>query len=254
MIIIYKCIQIYGASQITKKAWVFKMANCKQCGADLNGAKFCPNCGASATGEMTAQQVAYAGGDTRQRSLAEMERMRSYFGAKKQWYDDFDTVSAEVEERSARTYGGWIWATVIAALIGIFKGAFFFYIAAVACVVLFVVCTKKNKTALTAATHKQEKIANKLQAYYDEYGYCPIGFEYTKPSTLEVLYDYIRKGRASNPGDAINIYLADEDRTKMLKLQEEATEAAKQTAKNTKKAAKQAKRAAGYSSASFWFK
>lgn len=231
------------------------MANCKQCGADLNGAKFCPNCGASANGEMATQQAAPVGADTRQRSLAEMDRMRSYFGAKKQDYDDFHAVSAEIEERSDRTYGGWIGAAVIAALIGIFfKGGFLFFLAAAACVALSVVLSKKNKTELAAAVLKQEEIANRLQTYYDEYGYCSIGFEYTEPSILEVLYDYIRKGRASNPGDAINIYLADVDRAEMLKLQAEATEAAKETAANTKKAAKQSRRAAGYSAASFWLK
>ena len=233
------------------------MANCKHCGADLNGAKFCPNCGAPANGEVVAQQGYVGvpiGADTRQRSLADMEHMLNYFGAKKQWYDDFDAVSAEVQERSARSYGGWIAAAVISVLIGIFSEAFFFYIAAVAFVALFILLKKKNKEKLAIATERQDKIGQKLQAYYEDYGYCSVGLEYTKPSTLKALYELVRKGRASTPGDAINIYLADLEQAEMHRLQEEATAAAKETAKNTKKAAKQAKRAANYSSANFWFK
>ena len=119
---------------------------------------------------------------------------------------------------------------------------------------LSILLKKKNKTALAAATAKQENIYKKLTDYYEDYGYCSVGMEYTKPATLEILYDLIRKGRATTPGDAINIYLADLEQAEMRRLQEEATAAAKETAKNTKQAAKSAKKAARYSSASFWFK
>ena len=230
------------------------MTKCNQCGMDLNGAKFCPNCGTSVNGEMALQYGVPMGSDSRQRSLAEMERMIKYFGAKKQWYDDFDIVSAEVSERSARSYGGWIGAAVISVVIGIFSEAFFFYIAAAAFIALSVLLNKKNKEKLNAATDRQNKIEKKLQAYYEEYGYCSVGMEYTKPATLKALYDLIRKGRASTSGDAINIYLADKQQEEMMRLQKEATDAAIKTERNTKKAAKSARKAARYSSASFWFK
>ena len=232
------------------------MANCKKCGVDLNGAKFCPNCGISSVGDFSQQGYAEVpmGADARQRSLADMEHMLSYFGEKKQWYDDFETVSKEVEDRSTRSYGTWIVAAVVSVLIGAFTEAFFFYIAAVAFIALFILLKKKNKAALAVATNTQETIQQDLTAYYNDYGYCSVGLEYTKPSTLQTLYELIRKGRASTPGDAINIYLADQEAAEIRRLQEEATRAAKETAKNTKKAAKSAKKAARYSSANFWFK
>lgn len=233
------------------------MEFCKNCGAALNGANFCANCGTSAKGEMMAQQ-GYMNmqmtADPRQRSLADMEQMISYFGAKKKWYDDYDMISKEVEDRSSRSYGGWIGAAVISALLGIFNGAIFFYIAAVAFIALFILLKKKNKAALAVATSRQENLHKKLTEYYESYGYCSVGMEYTKPDTLNVLHDLIRKGRANTPGEAINVHLADKAQEEMRRLQEEATEAAKETARNTKKAAKQARRAAGYASASFWFK
>lgn len=239
------------------------MKTCKNCGCELNGAKFCPNCGASISGEMPAATYASVpvGADVRQRSIADMQHMISYFGAKEAQYNEFDKVSEEVQDRSTRGFGGWIVASIISALIGIFSEAFFFYIAAAAMVAGFIFFRRQNKQKLAAATARQEALSNELQEHYDAYGYCSIGFEYTAPATLATLYDYIRKGRVTTPGDAINCYLADLDAKKMMELQEQATlaaqesaEYAKQTAKNSKKAARSARTAAAFSGASFFFK
>lgn len=232
------------------------MAFCKQCGSDLSGAKFCPNCGASADGEMVAASYAGVpvGADVRQRSIADMQHMISYFSAKQEQYDQFEKVSEEVMDRSTRSFGGWIGAAIISLLIGIFSEAAFFYVLAVAFVAGFILFKKQNKDKLAIVTARQTELKNELEKHYEEYGYCSVGFEYTRPSTLEALYDLIRKGRVTTPGDAINTYLADKQQEEILRLQQEATDAAKETAKNTKKAAKQAKRAANYAGASFWFK
>ncbi len=239
------------------------MMTCKNCGSELGNAKFCPNCGASISGEMPAATYAGVpvGADVRQRSIADMQHMISYFGAKEAQYAEFDKVSEEVQDRSSRGFGGWIVASIVSLLIGIFSEAFFFYIAAAAMVAGFIFFRKQNKNKLAIATARQEELANELQDHYDAYGYCSIGFEYTAPATLATLYDYIRKGRVTTPGDAINQYLADLDSKRMMELQEQATQAAqesaeyaKQTAKNTKKIARTSRKGAIYSGASFWFK
>ena len=227
------------------------MAFCKHCGSDLNGAKFCPNCGTSVEGEAAPVAV---GADVRQRSIADMQHMISYFGAKKAQYDEFESVSTEVADRSSRGFGGWIVGAIICVAIALFSKAFFFYIVAAGCIAGFVFFRKKNKEKLAVANARQVELQKELEQHYEAYGYCSVGFEYTRPSTLEALYDLIRKGRVTTPGDAINTYLADRQQEEMLRLQQEATEAAKETAKNSKKAAKSAKKAAGYASASFWFK
>ncbi len=231
------------------------MAFCKQCGADLNGAKFCPSCGTAADGEVAVQQAhAPVGADVRQRSMADMEHMMKYFGAKQAQYDEFDAVCAEVEDRSSRGFGGWIVAAVISVLIGIFAVAGFFFVVAAGCIALYIVLKKKNKEKLAVATARRDELGEELAQYYADYGYCAVGLEYTKPSTLNALYELIRKGRTNTPGDAINIYLADQRDAEMLQLQREATEAAKETAIEAKKTRKAARRAASYSTASFWLK
>lgn len=224
------------------------MAFCKECGTDLAGAKFCPNCGASAEGLVSQANVgAPVGADVRQRSMADMEHMLGYFGAKEAQYDEFEKVSAEVADRSSRSFAGWIIAAVISLLIGIFATAPFFFVVVALCIVGFIFFKKQNKEKLAVATARQEELHAELEKHFKDYGYCAVGFQYTKPATLRILYELIEEGRVTNPGDAINVYKADLAQTEMLRLQQEAADAAKETAKNSKKAAR-------YASANFWFK
>lgn len=226
------------------------MATCKQCGTELNGARFCPGCGASADGARPAQGE-YR--DERQRCLMDFENMRTYFGAKAQEYADLDAATAEVEARSANSFMGWIIGAVLSAIVAIFVNPIFLLVVA-GCIALFVVKRKKNKELLQAAKARQDGLTKMITEYYHAYGYCPIGMEYTKPDTLDVLYGYVSSGRATTPMEAINTYVVDKQQEEIKILQEQVAEAARKTAENTKKAAKQAKKAARYSSAGFWLK
>lgn len=211
------------------------MAFCKQCGADLNGANFCAGCGTPADGNVAVQQAAPAM-DPRQASLAEMEKMVNYFGAKADVYRECDAVAAEVKERSERTFLGWIGAAVLCVIIGLFSKAIFFYIAAVPFVVGYVLKRKKNKEKLAVATAHYDKLSNELEQLFVNYGYCPIGQEYTHPDILGILYDLVRKGRATTPGDAVNRYLDDLDKEEQQRKLGEIAESTKQAAKTAKDA------------------
>lgn len=229
------------------------MAFCKQCGADLNGANFCASCGTPADGNVVTRQTTPVA-DPRQASLAEMEKMMNYFGAKSDVYAAFDAASAEVTTLSERSFFGWIAAAIISLIIGIFSKAIFFYIIIVPFVALFVLQKIKNKKKLEAATIRLGEISAELEELYAGYGYCQIGQEYTRPEILREIHDVIRKGRACSVGDAINLYLKDLESAEMLRLQAEATEAAKETARHTKSVARTSRKAAIYSGANFFFK
>lgn len=206
----------------------------------MGDARFCPNCGAGVDGPAAPVM------DVRQRSINEMENMRAYFGVKAAEYDALDAVTAEVNERSAKSFAGYIIGAVISVIIALF-GAAFFWVVAVLCVAGFILFKKSNKDKLTAALARQAALTEELETYYKDYGYCPVGFEYTSPAMLEALYEMIRKGRASNPADAINLLLDDLRQEEMQKTLEETKKAAEETAKQSRKAAR-------YSSANFWFK
>lgn len=224
------------------------MAFCKQCGADLNGAKFCPNCGSPVEDNGATPM------NQRQRSMAEMERMMQYFGQKKQQYDEFEKVTKEVADRSAESFVGGIILAVICAAIGYFSKKYFWFVGVPLFLLMYFVKTNKNKKALAIAVDRRNALGEELQAHFDAYGYAPVGFEYTRPQTLAAIYDIIRKGRASTAEDAINLYLNDQHQEKMLQLQKETAAAAKESAAAAKEAAKNSGKTATYTAIDFWFR
>ncbi len=227
------------------------MAFCKNCGTDMGDAHFCPGCGTPVEGASAPSAPVM---DVRQRSLQDMENMRAYFGKKAAQYDEFAAVNAEVAERSAKGFGGYIVAAVISVVLALLLKAVFFWFVAALCVGGFILFKKKNADKLAVVAARQAELSTELETYYKDYGYCPIGFEYTSPAMLESLHEMIRKGRASNPSDAINLLLDDLRKEEELEQLKATRAAAEETAKNTKTAAKAAKKSARYSAASFWFK
>ena len=219
------------------------MAFCKNCGTDMGEARFCPSCGTAVDGAVAPAAPVM---DVRQRSLQDMENMTAYFGAKAAQYDELDAVNAEVAERSAKSFGGYIVAAVISAVIALF-GVPFFWVVAVLAVVGFVLFKKKNADKLAVVSARQAELTQELETYYKDYGYCPVGFEYTSPAMLGALHEMIRKGRATNPGDAINLLLDDLRKEEELAEIKATRAAAEETAKQTKKNAR-------YSAANFWLK
>lgn len=220
------------------------MAFCKQCGADLNGANFCASCGTPADGNVVAPQVA---ADPRQQTLVEMNRMKVYFGTKTDLYKQYDTVAAEVKERTEKSFAGWIIASVLCLIIGMLSKAVFFYIVIVPFIAFYILLKKKNKEKLAEASALLDKLGAELAQFYADYGYCPIGLEYTHPDILPRLCDYVNKGRANTLTDAINRMIEDDDRA-----QAEADR--KEMIRQNAEIAKQTKKASRYAAASFWLK
>lgn len=56
---------------------------------------------------------------------------------------------------------------------------------------------------------KIENLENDLIDYYNAYGYCPLGYEYSKPEIIHILADYVRKGRADTTKEALEIMFKD---------------------------------------------
>ncbi len=218
------------------------MGFCRQCGADLQGANFCPNCGA-AVNAVQVQQGGYM--DLRQQSMAEMGKMLNYFTSKSKVYYDLDAVNAQIAELNEKSNGGWVVAAIISLAIAIFKKSAFFFVAAAVLTVLFVIRHKKTKDALSAAMRLQRKISKRMEMNYEAYGYCPVGLAYTRPEILMRLAEIIEDGRANTPGEAINIMKTDEKDAEILALQ-------RQMAIDTAQIKKDAEKTATYVATDFW--
>ena len=243
------------------------MAFCKQCGTNLDGAKFCPSCGAAADGEIVPQSYhspASVNADIRRQSLAEMNDMIRHFGAKSEQYYELDTVTAEIDKRSAKGYWGFLISGIITALLGywmftnssgVFLARIFFsFCIPAASIAAFVLLRKKNKEKLDAARLKQSRLNKELDDLYNAYGYCSIGAAYTHPVILGKINNVIREGRANTPEGAINILLDDIRKDKMEQLAQVTAEAAASAAISAAQTERNTRKAANYASASFWFK
>ena len=217
------------------------MANgfCKNCGTELNGARFCPGCGAPADGEIVKISAAV---DVRQQSLAEMDNLIRYFSVKQSVFDEKDKAVKEMAECSAKSYAGWYVLAVAVFILGSLGPLSYLpgLIGAVVVLVLKSVLKKKNKKKIERLEEKIEKLEFELSEYHNAYGNCPLGVEYVDPVYLNALNRVMRQGRASTISEALNLLLTDLHQMKMLDLQQEATEAAKD--------------AASYSAANFWLK
>ena len=250
------------------------MMICKECGMELNGEKFCFNCGAPAGNEIVVQrrEISYSGGDIRRQSLAEMNDLIHYFGIRQAEYERADALADEIEIRQAKGFYGWFSTGVIMTLISFFFmkitgtmdeiGMYIFLGVPVGMVfTVFTLLRKHNAKKLNAAQEKYTVLITDLTEYYETYGYCPLGFEYTHPVILAKIKDTIRKGRANTPEAALNILLEDIHRDNM-EANMAATAAAtaetarysRETAHYSKQAARNAGVAAGYAAANYWFK
>lgn len=235
------------------------MGFCKQCGTDLQEAKFCPNCGTAVEGEVVVVQqgtvTSTMGTDIRQNNLMIMRQVIDYFSAKGNLYEELDVVSAEVEERKNKSSIIWMILGIACLLFGIIGGISLLMIAVgVILIVRYFKLKKDNQAKLQAAEERQENLLNEIYTYYEAYDNCPVGLEYTRPSILCAINDLLRAGRANTVSDAINLYLDDIHKANMENLAVETMKAAQETAESSAQAAKSAKKAAGYSSASFWLK
>lgn len=250
------------------------MMICKECGMELNGERFCFHCGAPAGNEIVVQrrEISYSGGDIRRQSLADMNSMMNYFGMRSEEYNSADLLEDEITRRSQRGYYGWLTSGILMGLAAYLLikvsgnldeiGAYIvFGFPAAFALSMFALLRKRNAKKLRAAQERYTEITEELMEYYDAYGYCPLGFEYTHPVILAKIKDTIRKGRANTPETALNILLEDIHRDNM-EANMAATAAAtaetarysRETAHYSKQAARNAGRAAGYAAASYWFK
>ncbi len=91
---------------------------------------------------------------------------------------------------------------------------------------------------------RYDALANELNTYFMNYGYCPVAASYTNPRILELIREPINLGRADTIKEAINVMIMDSHNSEM-ELQ--ATLAAQSAAS----AARGAKAAAFFSAANF---
>ena len=91
------------------------------------------------------------------------------------------------------------------------------------------------------------ELADELHTHFVNFGYCPIGEEFTNPAILSKISENLRTGRANNITDAINIMFDDAHKSQM-------EWAAMETAHSARQAAAGARTAAVFAAANFFLR
>lgn len=248
---------------------------CPNCGNQLpDNSSFCPSCGQNLNAAVPAvqqtQQVqqVYGGNQRQQQRMAEineLNRMINYFSQKSAEYDEYDLIANNMARLSlGYSTKKMVWGIILSVFGFIFtlggiasvadNGApvlLIFGLIVLAVGVLLIVLHVTGRAKFVKdrdyAYMRFDQLSDELNSYYQAYGYCPVGAEYTNPSNLAVILDTIRSGRADTTMDAINILVEDAHRNNMEAM-------ARQTAVNTAAAARGARAGAIFSAANFFLK
>lgn len=239
------------------------MAFCKECGADLQGAKFCANCGIAADDILIQERKSALSADAslRQASIDECKKMIQYFDQKTAACKEYDRITEKVALGRRHIHvllliASIIWfacgvlvcfaarnayfdETRIVLAILIFIGLIFFAFLLPAALLMwgYIALNKRSKRKYGELLSRQSALATEIVEHYIAYGYCHVGLEYTRVEILRDLLDKLELGRCKTIADAINITLDDAYKENMRLQGEAILDAAKRAASAAEEAA-----------------
>lgn len=233
---------------------------CNNCGKqNPDGAKFCNSCGANlfTASQNTVDEIQNERHKLRNAEIAEIERMIRYFSKQTTLYDKYDRLSAQIDNFSkGKHYALLVWGIIVSFLgmittsalsgeqAGALAGVIPFLIGQGMIIghIVYAVSFDKRKNEFEARINQ---VTSELLDYYNDYGMCAVGAEYTNPSNLAAIANTIKIGRADTIKEAINILIDDAYKNNMQSL-------AAQTARNSAAAARAAKAGVFFNAANFF--
>lgn len=227
------------------------MAFCKECGAELQGAKFCANCGTAADDLLIQERKSALSADAsmRQASIDECKKMIQYFDQKTATCKEYDRVTETVALGRGHLHVVLLMASIVWFVCGVLvcfaarDGSFdetrivlaiLVFIGFILLVFLlpsallmwgYLALNKRSKRKYGELLLHQSALATEIVDHYNAYGYCHVGLEYTRVEILRDILDKLELGRCKTIADAINITL-DDAYKKHMQLQGEAILAA----------------------------
>ncbi len=261
------------------------MPFCPNCGGPFNnGEKFCMQCGkpidenrriVPLKDSQTKINSIIQQTQMRGESISEVVKMMDYFSCKQAQYDEYDDCDVRIGKctqvmRKAPVvwgiilsfFGGFIPITLLIEFIKgnrdfvdqffnnsenypLFVIALVLFAIGVVLILVRIVKVVVRKKSLKKYIARESELAIELTDYYNSYGPCVIGAEFTNPRILELIGNVLRQGRADTIKEAINILLDDAHKTQM-ELN------AQLTALSARQAAGGATAAAAFSAARFF--
>lgn len=204
----------------------------------------------------------------RNQSLAELNRIYGYFAKKTSLYDEYESLIDRLGPNKSRPGSALLTVGLIELLIAVPFSLIFiaFYIAkrdelradpnyslmevitafaiigvflaiGIVLIVLHFRGKKQHKKAEEQLRIRLYEVSNELNAYYNAYGTCLIGPEYSNPKVIAQIAQTIQAGRADTPKEAINRMLDDAHRSQLEYQMMMTTRAAQQAARAANAAA-----------------
>ncbi len=194
---------------------------CSVCGQKVpDHSTFCSLCGASvapttypnAQAQLQAQYQVQKNA-IRQSEIQELNSVIQYFARFRGLFDEFTSVSSQVEHYGRGAKAALIvWGAIILTFgLLIFGGSgelaagMVFLLPGSAMIVGGILMKVNNRKKYAYYTQRQQELAGQMMDAYDQYPNCPVGPEYCFPAILDLLMDILQSGRADTIKEAINL-------------------------------------------------
>lgn len=165
----------------------------------------------------------------RQQEEQSIQDLIRYFSEKQRQYNEYDAISEALYQPRDRAHKALlVWGIILMAiplligflvlLIGIaaddagsgFGISLIFFLLALPGFFMIFGYVRQNNRSKAAYQYNDTrfmKLTDELVQHYNNYEYCPIGFEYSNPSVLQSILNTIHGGRADTSKEAINLLL-----------------------------------------------
>lgn len=237
---------------------------CNHCGKqNPDGARFCNFCRAPVSAQM--MNLGQPRHQQRNAEIAELERMIRYFSQKSALYEEYDRLTPLVDRTLKGCKHVLLVLGIIAACVGLLTVPMvilkimedknyvsiilpmMYLLPGIGMIVGYVFYANSFKKRAAKTFQRYDEVTAELFDYYQQYGTCLVGPEYTNPSNLITIMNTIKSGRADTTKDAINLLLEDTYRNNMQRI-------AAQAARSAAAAARGARVGAVFSAANFFLK
>lgn len=209
---------------------------CQKCGNEIqDNSKFCPQCGAplgtaDQPGSIRVNNNQNAGNnhynsryEVRQAELREIDNLIYYFSQKAPEYEESAMLSDKLDVLERKLNRTPVAGIVFSSICGVFIllsvmlavnhnsvygfTAFLAFLTGIPAVIImsvYLISMLINKPRYKKYRERFDVLNEELTRHYNDYGYCPVGIEYTNPNDLKAIRDTIQSGYADTSKEAVN--------------------------------------------------
>ena len=212
------------------------MLYCKKCGKEnQDNSSFCVNCGApfdlrdqvrptqANPNQAPVNNYYNSRREIRESELREIDNLIYYFSQKAPEYEESAMLSDKLDVLERKLNRTPVAGIVLSSICGVFIllsvmlavnhnsvygfTAFLAFLTGIPAVIImsvYLISMLINKPRYKKYRERFDVLNEELTRHYNDYGYCPVGIEYTNPNDLKAIRDTIQSGYADTSKEAVN--------------------------------------------------